>query len=108
LSQFDEISENFSNLSMFCILSINFATDLRLTLSLSSFVDNSKIYKRCERVKDQIWTVKWIKSVLKLTYKIWTTLWAEIFNWGLSQWDPDGAILNLVFKIFKLIMESPL
>jgi len=54
LTQFDEIFWNFPNLSMFRILSITFATDLRLTWSLCHFVDNSKIYKLCEQAPDQI------------------------------------------------------
>jgi len=59
LTQFDEIFGNFLDLSMFCILSITFSTDLGLTLSLYGFVDNSKIYKRWKRLQDQIWIVKW-------------------------------------------------
>jgi len=59
LTQFDKIFGNFLDLSMFCILSITFSTDLGLTLSLYGFVDNSKIYKRWKRLQDQIWIVKW-------------------------------------------------
>jgi len=82
LTQFDEILRNFPNLIMFRILSIIFAKDLKLTWSLCLFADNSKIYKLCERIQDQIRTVKWTKSALKLVYGIWRALWAEIFNWG--------------------------
>jgi len=70
LTQFDEIFRKFPNMSMFRILSITFATDLRLIGSLCRFVDNSKIYKRCDRVQDQIWTVKCKNSASKLTYRI--------------------------------------
>jgi len=70
LTQFDEIFRNFPYLSVFCILSITLAKDLELTWSLYHFVDNSKIYKRCERAQHQIRMVKWIKSTLNLTYGI--------------------------------------
>jgi len=72
--KFDEIFENFPNLSMFRILYINFATNLGLTWSLCPFADNSKIYKHYERLQDQIRTEKWKKLALKLAYEIWTTL----------------------------------
>jgi len=50
LTQFDEIFRKFLNFSIFRILSITFATDLRLTESLCCFVDNSNIYKHCKRL----------------------------------------------------------
>jgi len=46
LIQFEEIFRNFPNLKMFRILFITFSTNLRLTLSLCSFADSSKIHKR--------------------------------------------------------------